>query len=181
VRNVSVTIVVVLVVGWGSVGARQRGDELQQACSSMPRNIEVARTLRPVFAQALEQSPTIQRQCQRIAAAPHVRVTIRLQIGRLLAGARAEATISRFELGAVFAEIRLPVCVNPIEMLAHELEHVLEQMEGISLSRLAEDRRNGVSRLSDGAFETRRAEAAGRAAALEIERYERLRLAVEKR
>ena len=171
VRNGRVTIVAVLVGSWLGVGTMLRASEPQHDCQPIPRNIEVARTLQPVFEQALEQSPTIQRQCQRIADAPHVRVTIRLQVGRLLAGARAEATIARYELGAVFAQIRLPVCVNPIEMLAHELEHVLEQMDGVSLTRLAEDRRNGVSRLADGVFETRRAEAAGRAAALEIEAF----------
>ena len=172
-RNGRATIVGVLVVSWLTGATPARAQNRQGDCGQMPENIEVARTLQPVFAQALAQSPTVQRQCQLIAAAPHVRVAVRLQVGRLKAGARAEATISRYEAGALFADIRLPVCVSLIEMLAHELEHVIEQMEGISLSRLADERQSGVARLADGAFETRRAQTAGRAAAHEVGMFER--------
>ena len=52
-----------------------------------------------------------------------------------------------------------------------EVEHVIEQMEGISLAQLADERQNGVTRLADGAFETRRAQAAGRAAAHEVDLF----------
>jgi len=173
VRNGRVTIVSVLVVSWLSGGTLVRAENAQRDCEQKPDNIEVARTLQPVFAQALTQSPTVQRQCQLIAAAPHVRIAVRLQVGRLPGGSRAEATISRYEAGALFAEIRLPVSVNLIEMLAHELEHVIEQMEGISLAQLADERQNGVARLADGAFETRRAQIAGRAAAHEVGMFER--------
>jgi hypothetical protein len=137
-------------------------------CERIPANIDVTGPLRSIVERALAQAPTVRRQCRAIAAAPHVRVSVRLRAGRLLGGARAEATITRFEYGALFAEIRLPVCVNPIEMLAHELEHVIEQMEGIDLARLSEQRDSGVSRLAYGAFETKRAEAAGRTAAHEL-------------
>ena len=172
-RNGSVTIVSVLVVSWLTGGTLVGAETAQQDCEQKPDNFEVARTLQPVFAQALTQSPTVQRQCQRIAAAPHVRVAVRLQVGRLTGGSRAAATISRYEAGALFAEIRLPVSVNLIEMLAHELEHVIEQMEGICLAQLADARQDGVVRLADGAFETRRAETAGRAAAQEVGIFER--------
>ena len=172
-RNGRATIVGALVVSWLSGGTLVRAQDAQRDCDQMPDNIEVARTLQPLLAQALMQSATVQRQCQLIAAAPHVRVAVRLQVGRLAAGARAEATISRYEAGALFAEIRLPVSVNLIEMLAHELEHVIEQMEGVSLARLADGRQAGVSRLADGAFETRRAQIAGRAAAHEVGMFER--------
>jgi hypothetical protein len=173
VRNGGVTIVSVLVVSWLSGGTLVRAENAQRDCEQKPNNIEVARTLEPVFAQALAQSPTVQRQCQLIAVSPHVRIAVRLQVGRLPGGSRAAATISRYEAGALFAEIRLPVSVsvNLIEMLAHELEHVIEQMEGISLAQLADERRNGVARLADGAFETRRAQAAGRAAAHEVDLF----------
>jgi hypothetical protein len=173
VRNGRAAFVGVLVVSWLSYTATAVAQDRPRDCEQMPHNIKVARSLQPVFAQALAQSPTVQRQCQLIAAAPHVRVAVRLQAGRLLAGARGEATIDRYELGALFAEIRLPVCVNPIEMLAHELEHVIEQMEGLSLARLADEGQASVSRLADGAFETRRAQAAGRAAANEVGMFAR--------
>jgi hypothetical protein len=52
------------------------------------------------------------------------------------------------------------------ELLAHELEHVLEQVEGIDLDALAEE--GEARRLSDGSFETARAVQAGRRVAAEV-------------
>ena len=54
-------------------------------------------------------------------------------------------------------------------MLAHELEHVIEQIDGTKLHELAGKQRSGVTRFADGAFETVRAERAGRAAIREVE------------
>ena len=163
--------VMVLVCGSLQVGAQSGTAD----CLEVPGNIQVAPPLGSLVARALAHSPTIRQQCLAIAAAPHVRVAVRQHVGRPPAGARATATITRYEHGALFAEIRLPICVNQIEMLAHELEHVLEQMEGVNLKLLSASRAGGVSRLSDGSFETARAEAAGRAAAEEVEGAEAAR------
>jgi hypothetical protein len=137
-------------------------------CMRLPSNIRPDRSLVPIVEQALAQSPTIHRQCLAIAAIPSARVDIHLRSGHMAGGARAEARIVRYEFGAISAEILIPVCVDQIEMLAHELEHVLEQIEGVNLAKQSETRGTGVSRLSDGTFETARARAAGRAAAQEI-------------
>jgi hypothetical protein len=139
-------------------------------CTHLPPNIRADRSLVSIIEHALAQSPTIRHQCQTIAAVPHVRVDVHLRIGRLPSGARAEGRIARYELGAITAEIFIPVCVDQMEMLAHELEHVIEQIDHVDLARLSQVRGSGVSRLSDGAFETTRAQAAGRAAAQELAR-----------
>lgn len=66
-------------------------------------------------------------------------------------------------------------------MLAHEFEHVLEQIEGVRLADEADLPGTGVQRVSGGAFETARARAAGKAAEAEVDavrlrqRTERLR------
>ena len=67
----------------------------------------------------------------------------------------------------MLAEIDLPV-IGLAELLAHELEHVIEQMEGVNLARLAREYAPLVSRDEVGAYETARATAAGRAAAAEV-------------
>jgi hypothetical protein len=54
-------------------------------------------------------------------------------------------------------------------VLAHELEHVLEQIEGVSLSDAADRTSGGTHRMADGAYETERARVAGRAAAEEVD------------
>ena len=161
----------VMVIVLGSMQAAAQSG--QPECTDVPQNIQVAAGLESLMARAVAQSPTIRQQVLRIAAAPHVRIAVRLHVGRMPGGTRATATIRRYEHGALFAEIRLPICVNQIEMLAHEIEHVLEQMEGVNLKLLSAARVGGVSRFVDGAFETARAVAAGRAAAEEVEATQR--------
>ena len=57
--------------------------------------------------------------------------------------------------------------LDPVEAIAHELEHVLEQVDRIDLRRLSFVRGNGVFRLWDGDFETTRAVSTGRRVAAE--------------
>src|SRR5690606_36201445 len=55
------------------------------------------------------------------------------------------------------------------ELLAHELEHVVEQIERLDLVRLSRVRDSGVYRIEGNRFETLRAQAAGPAARQELE------------
>ena len=138
-------------------------------CSAIPANIAVDRALSTLVERAIASSTVVQRQCQTIAGARHVRVTIRVYPGRLLGGIRARATITRYEFGAIWADIVIPLGVNQTEMLAHELEHVIEQMDGVRLDKLAGAPIHGVSQFADGSYETARAERAGRMAVRESE------------
>ena len=80
---------------------------------------------------------------------------------------RAETTIKRYEAGYITAEIIVPPGLEFFELLAQELEHVLEQIEGVDLAALI--RRGLATRDASGIFETARARDAGLSAALEIE------------
>jgi hypothetical protein len=57
------------------------------------------------------------------------------------------------------ADVELLFGENYRELLAHEFEHVLEQIEGVNLRREAAEGRAWV--LPGGAFETRRASVTG--------------------
>ena len=65
---------------------------------------------------------------------------------------------------AVWVELRQPA--RYVEAIAHELEHVLEQVEGTDLARLARQRVDGVVDLG-GQYETARAQSVGRTVARE--------------
>ncbi len=52
------------------------------------------------------------------------------------------------------------------ELLGHEFEHLIEQLDGVDLSAMA--RGGEARRLTDGAFETERAIAAGQQVAGEV-------------
>lgn len=123
-----------------------------------------------VFEDLLEASPTLQSQYDRITSALHVQVHVTLVPGLPL-DRRAQTVIRRAERGGLEARVEIPTPLRDdeyAELLAHELEHVLEQIEGVDLDSLAGRRTSGVNRLQDGTFETARAQLTGRQAALEV-------------
>ena len=124
--------------------------------SSLPFNIDAA-TLQPVAVALLQRSPTFQKQCMRIASTVVLRVTIR--VVPTTASGRAQTTITRYDAGALRAEVLIRFGEDYYELLAHELEHVLEQVDGVVLSADILSDRAWVT--GSGAFETRRAFDAG--------------------
>ena len=120
--------------------------------SSLPFNIDAA-TLQPVAIALVQRSPTFQKQCERIASAVVLRVSIRVVLST--PSGRAQTTITRYDTGALRAEVLIRFGEDYYELLAHELEHVLEQVDGIVLGAEISADRAWVT--GSGAFETRRA------------------------
>jgi hypothetical protein len=128
------------------------------ACStSLPRNID-AGILAPELTALLQRSPTFQRQCARIASVAVLRV--RIGISRRIDGrARAQTIIDRYESGAVRADVSLVFADDYVELIAHEFEHILEQVEGVRLRDEIKLHRAWLT--GTGAYETQRAFDAG--------------------
>jgi hypothetical protein len=135
--------------------------------TAMPANISVAEFMQPVVARLLAQSDTFRRQCARVAASPFVRIHIELMSVRS-SFVRARARISRTPDGHIAAMIEVPICRDAPELIVHEMEHVLEQMDGLDLAALARARKTDVRQGADGAFETDRARRAGETAVAEL-------------
>jgi hypothetical protein len=132
----------------------------------LPRNINVPDVYVPWVEALIARSPTLQRQCALIAAAD--RVMVQLSSGpRSSTFDRARTTFTRDRSG-LRAAVFVPVSSDFAELLAHELEHVIEQIEGLNLRRLARHRQSGVRRIGNNVFETARASDAGLAAAGEV-------------
>ena len=148
--------------------AAARGDEAPRA--PPPPHVVIDEALRDRLDQSLPRSATLQRQFAVIAGAMAI-VEVRLSTGPLTLRHRAEATIKRYDSGYIRARILLPAGADFVELLAHELEHVVEQIEGVDLAALA--RTGDATRGSDGVFETVRARDAGRTAASEVEQAAR--------
>src|SRR5262245_25453930 len=75
--------------------------------TTMPANLRVPATLRPILEEALRRSPTFRHQVLELRRAPHVKMAIsygNLSTWHLL---RAESTVSRYEWGALDVETRL--------------------------------------------------------------------------
>lgn len=149
--------------------SRVAADGRARPSAALPPNIRVAAPLAAIVGELYARSPTFRRQCASIGASPRVRVWV--LAGSLPArgsGPRARASISRHRYGAVQAVIVLPPLADTSELLPHEFEHVIEQMEGLDLPALARAGRGGVVEASDGTYETTRARLAGLAAAREV-------------
>ena len=74
----------------------------------------------------------------------------------------------------IHAEVHLPPGSNLTELVAHEFEHVIEQIEGINLRKLAGKKDSGVREVEGKAFETDRAQKAGLVVAAEASARSRI-------
>ena len=115
--------------------------------SSLPFNVD-AGMLQPVAIGLLQRSPTFQKQCERIASALALRVTLRVVLAP--PSGRAQTTITRYDTGALRAQVLIRFGEDYYELLAHELEHVLEQVDGVALHDMPADR---AWLTENGAFE----------------------------
>jgi hypothetical protein len=133
-------------------------------CATLPANIVVPAVSHQWIEDLIARSPTLQRQCRIIAAARDVVVSLS-SVRRASAWCRARTSFTRDRTGVIRAAIDIPVSIDFGELLAHELEHVIEQMEGINLRQMARTGNRGVWEVAPNVFETARAVDAGTQAA----------------
>lgn len=145
--------------------AGSSGEESRVPRAGLPPNISMDKAAGVHVEEIIAVSPTLRRQFEVIRAAP-VNVEIRVSPIPLPEFRRAETSMGRYSLGRIKAQVTVPPGPDFIELLAHELEHVVEQIEGVDLAALV--RTGAATRTSRGTYETVRAYEAGRAAALEL-------------
>lgn len=125
--------------------------------SELPANIRPGIFQRDML-RLLERSETFREQCSRIAATRYLRVVF--SVARSLPeGSRAQTTIERFEAGAMVAFVTLKFAEDYVELIPHELEHVIEQIDHVRLAQ--EAARQQAWRSRNGAYETKRAVSIG--------------------
>jgi hypothetical protein len=138
---------------------------------SLPPNLVVPAIARPLVTSMWSLSPTFRRQCARLAEHPEVLVRIDLFVGGHNVGGhngRASAQVARRHASfRVSVEIDVNTSALYVEYIAHELEHVLEAVDGTDLPRLSRQRVDGVINLG-GSYETARAQSVGRIVAREV-------------
>jgi hypothetical protein len=127
-----------------------------------PCRLVVKPTLLGVVEDGWETSATLRRQCEDLAAA---RAVVVLQWGSTDSQSRA---LSRMDVqdGVVVAHITIPPVSEAFELVAHELQHVLEKVRGLDFEGEAGRPGSGVWR-AFGGYETQAAIDAGRQAARE--------------
>ena len=133
---------------------------------ALPGSIELEQGLQPIVKWMLEHSPRFRQQCRTLAAAPRLRATITISYGQPIGTSRARTAFRQTETGGLDAQIEIRIASDMSELLGHEFEHLIEQLDGVDLSAMA--RGGEARRLTDGAFETERAIAAGQQVAGEV-------------
>jgi hypothetical protein len=130
-----------------------------------PANLTVPSAYRATIETMLVRSAMFRRQCLRLAAAPHLDVVVRM-LHPVTGGPRARTQISASG-GRVIAAVEINPSGDFMELLAHELEHVIEQLDGIDLAAKSTIARSGVRSCVNGTFETSRAKHIGSVVAVE--------------
>jgi hypothetical protein len=149
-------------VGFAPPGSR--------AVGSFPSDlwIDAPEWLRELLGRMWRTSPTFRRQCARLVEV-RAEIEVTLVTREDLRGARA---ITKMRVGEQLNVHVLLAQIDPLRVahLAHEIEHVLERIDGVDLPFAALNGVRGVSRVVDGAsvaFETVRAAAVGQQVAHE--------------
>jgi hypothetical protein len=129
--------------------------------TDLPPNLRIPRDLRPLLQQTLRRSPTFQRQMKTLLNTQRVRMSVVYGGLRGLRLFQAQSTVTHHEWGALVVDTTLYAPADMVELFAHEMEHVCEQIEGLDLPSLAGRHDSGVYDVG-GHFETLRAITAGR-------------------
>jgi hypothetical protein len=128
-----------------------------------PPNLVVSPMFRPLVESMLRDSPTFRRQCVRIAAEPGL--TVHLSIGSAPMGSniRAFTRMTRAGNRHLTAAVNIGFRENARELIAHEFEHIIEQLDGIDLAARAALEPTGVRSIGHAGnkFETTRARHTG--------------------
>lgn len=132
----------------------------------LPRNLRVPANMRPMLMRMLQTSATFRRQVATLSAKPAVRMTVNYGGIRGDRNYHALSTVRKHQFGAMLVDTTVFVPTDLVEIIAHELEHVCEQMEGVDLPSLSRLKGEGVYDLN-GHFETARAIRAGQEATRE--------------
>ena len=142
------------------------GEQVSPAarCEALSANLRISPRLRPVVIDMCRRAPTFRRQVVRLAHQQGLVVTVEPGFFPITGRAQATTDIRRVNGGLRTAEVRVPGgdSLQVVELLGHEFEHILEQLDGVDLSKWVG--RSGVRRVSDGSgpVETERARQVGR-------------------
>lgn len=146
------------------------GHRANPAASVLPANLAFPESYRAVLETMLQRSPMFRRQCLRIAQAPFLRVFLRNFHRPWGSGPRARTSIVRTLGGHLVATVQIRALDDTPELIAHELEHIIEQLDGVDLSARSAIASSGVRICDDGSYETARAVHVGRVVARDSRR-----------
>jgi hypothetical protein len=161
--------VVCALVGNASVFSEQQ-DPAPVRVPPWPCRLVVKPTLLGVVEEGWQRSATFRQQCLELADASSVVVLEWRQTRD--SQSRASARMGTNSAGVVVGRVYIPPVGHAVELVAHELEHVLERTRGQDLATESRRHGSGVWHAFDG-FESQRAIDIGRQVAREVDQSRR--------
>jgi hypothetical protein len=122
--------------------------------------------LQPLIDDLLQRSIAFRRQWQRLTRFPRLSVRIQLVHANHVVNAHAATDVSVQGDGSLLAVIAIPGGTRLPELIAHEVEHVLERLDGVKVAA-SHALGDGSVRRGSGTFETARAVLVGQMVARE--------------
>jgi Tol biopolymer transport system component len=109
-------------------------------------------------------SPTFKQQCHRLEAERGLVVQLLVNTSRQRSSVRAWTEMSRKNGSLRFARVEILSPADAVELIAHEIEHVIEQLDGVVLDRAS----TNTTHAAGVAYESDRAAQVGRLVASEV-------------
>ena len=138
--------------------------------TGFPTNIVVQAELRATVAHLWVNSPTFRKQCLKIGEHKRYRVALtiepQLNVNR---NWRAQCVLRIYSSGLVTAHVTVPSRRDVNELIPHELEHVVEHIDGVNVKENARKHGNDAYDTGGGRIETARAMRMGRQVRAEVE------------
>jgi hypothetical protein len=135
-----------------------------------PKNIVVQPELRETVARLWAGSPTFRAQCLKIGERSLYRVAVviepKISLNR---NCRAQCVLRVYSTGYVMARVMVPKNHELPELIPHELEHIVEHIDGVDVTRNVRKYGAGAFDAGRGLIETVRAIHAGRQARDELD------------
>jgi hypothetical protein len=153
---------------WTTVSA---ADPSASLSADLPANIIINTPLTDVVVEMLRGSQTFRNQCQRLGMVRLLNVKVSLESERRTPSrdeCRAMTIISRYQFGRIEADVRLLTVVGSPMLIAHELEHIREYVEGMNYSAASVQHPSRVWISAQGHYETSRAIETGERVASEM-------------
>lgn len=125
---------------------------------SMQLSTELSASVR----RMLEESPTFRVQYRRVLDSAKVVIVGRFDPSLTSPTYRARSSIRRYSSGLLIVWMTIAPGIDETKWIAHEFEHVVEQLDGRNLTQLALRRAPGIWYSTGEMIETDRASRAGR-------------------
>jgi hypothetical protein len=142
---------------------------------SVSNALQISSELQKPVDRMLRVSPTFLSQYCRIVRATGLLVGVRMDIELMERRLRARSVVRRYRSGLVVVAVAIAPGPRNEEWIAHEFEHILEQLDGLDLSKLARMRARQVWFSGPALIETHRAIEAGRVVRDEVRKQPRAR------